>query len=96
VPRREGDRLLLEGDVTVGSVAGILAATAREDLAAAAIVDFRGVTEVDSAAVALAVAWLREARAAGRTLRFEHLPPAMTELARLYGVADFIPGAGAA
>jgi len=94
VPRREGDRLLLEGEVTVGSLAGILAATGRDDLAAAAIVDFRAVTEVDSAAVALAVAWLREARAAGRSIRFENLPPALAKLARLYAVAELLPGTG--
>ncbi len=94
MPRREGDRLLLDGAVTVDTVAGVLAATGRDDLARATVVDFRGVTEVDSAAIALAVAWLREARAAGRAIRFENLPPAMTKLARLYAVTDLIPSAG--
>ena len=93
MPRREGNRLFLDGELTVDTVAGVLARTAPQDGAAAEVVDFAGVTEVDSAAVALAIAWLRDARAAGRTVRFENLPPAMAKLARLYAVADLIPGA---
>jgi phospholipid transport system transporter-binding protein len=93
VPRREGNRLLLDGELTVDTVSGVLGGTSREDRAAVEVVDFAGVTEVDSAAVALAIGWLREARADGRPLRFENLPPAMTKLARLYSVADLLPGA---
>ena len=92
MPRREGNRLFLDGELTVGTVAGVLADTLPQDRAATEVVDLAGVTEVDSAAVALAIDWLREARAAGRTLRFENLPPAMTKLVRLYAVADLIPG----
>jgi len=93
VSRREGNRLLLDGVLTVDTVAKVLEDTSPQDRAAAEVVDLAGVTEVDSAAVALAIAWLREARAAGRTIRFENLPPAMAKLARLYGVAGLIPGA---
>ncbi len=91
--RREGNRLLLDGELTVDTVARVLADTSPQDRAAAEVVDLAGVTEVDSAAIALAIAWLREARAGGRTIRFENLPPAMAKLARLYAVADLIPGA---
>ncbi|HTO48745.1 MAG TPA: STAS domain-containing protein [Burkholderiales bacterium] len=93
MPRREGNRLFLDGDLTVDTVAGVLADTSLKDRSATEVVDFAAVTEVDSAAIALAIAWLREARAAGRPLRFENLPPAMGKLARLYAVADLIPGA---
>jgi phospholipid transport system transporter-binding protein len=93
VSRREGNRLLLDGELTVDTVARVLDDTSPQDRAAAEVVDFADVTEVDSAAIALAIAWLREARADGRTIRFENLPPAMAKLARLYAVADLIPGA---
>jgi phospholipid transport system transporter-binding protein len=93
VPRREGNRLLLDGELTVDTIPGVLADTSPQDRAAVEIVDFSGVTEVDSAAVALAIAWLREARAGGLALRFENLPPALGKLARLYAVTDLIPGA---
>jgi phospholipid transport system transporter-binding protein len=92
VPRREGNRLFLDGDLTVDTVAGVLARTTPQDRAATEVVDFAGVAEVDSAAVALAIAWLRDARKAGRALRFENLPSAMAKLARLYAVAELIPG----
>jgi phospholipid transport system transporter-binding protein len=93
VPRREGIRLLLDGELTAETVPRVLADASVQDRAAVEVVDLAGVTEVDSAAVALAIAWLREARAGGRTMRFENLPPAMAKLARLYAVADLIPGA---
>jgi phospholipid transport system transporter-binding protein len=93
VPRRERNRLLLDGELTADTVPRVLADAAMQDRAAVEVVDLAGVTEVDSAAVALAIAWLREARAGGRTIRFENLPPAMAKLARLYAVADLIPGA---
>ena len=93
MPRRERNRLLLDGELTADTVPRVLADAAMQDRAAVEVVDLAGVTEVDSAAVALAIAWLREARAGGRTIRFENLPPAMAKLARLYAVADLIPGA---
>ncbi|MFN9807627.1 MAG: lipid asymmetry maintenance protein MlaB [Betaproteobacteria bacterium] len=49
-------------------------------------VDLSDVTEVDSAGVAMLVAWLREATARGGTLVLTHIPPALASLARLYGV----------
>jgi phospholipid transport system transporter-binding protein len=93
VSRREGNRLILDGELTVDTVAGVLAGTPPQDRAGVEVVDLGGVTEVDSAAVALAITLLREARAGGRTIRFENLPPAMAKLARLYAVGDLIPGA---
>jgi phospholipid transport system transporter-binding protein len=93
VPRRERNRLLLDGELTADTVPRVLADAAMQDRAAVEVVDLAGVTHVDSAAVALAIAWLREARAGGRTIRFENLPPAMAKLARLYAVAGLIPGA---
>jgi len=91
--RREGDAVYLEGALTLATVSALAGAVGDELRRGARLVDFRGVTEVDSAAVAFAIAWLREARAAGRTLRFENLPAAMAKLARLYAVADLIPAA---
>jgi phospholipid transport system transporter-binding protein len=91
VTRREGDRLLLEGAVTVGTVPSLLDAGAAQLRDGVEVVDFAAVTEVDSAALALALAWLREARAAGRTIRFANLPPAMEKLARLYAVDELLP-----
>ena len=48
-------------------------------------------TEIDSALLALALAWLRDARAAKRELAFANLPEALQTLSRLYGVEDLLP-----
>jgi len=50
------------------------------------VVDFRSVTDVDSAAVALALEWLRSAAESGRGLRLANLPAAMQNLAKLTGL----------
>ena len=89
--RREGNCLLLEGPVGVGTVATFLPASAGHVRDGVAVVDFAAVTSVDSAAVALALALVREARSAGRDLAFANVPAAMRELAKLYAVSDLIP-----
>lgn len=92
--RREGDRLLLDGAVSVDTVAGLLPEAAREVRAGAAVVDLAAVTEVDSAAIALALALAREARTAGRDVAFANVPQGMLQLAALYGVSEFLHLAG--
>ena len=87
---REGDRLLLHGPVTIGTVSAHLAqvrALLAPDVAA---LDFAGVTEVDSAAVALALECLREARRRKLGLTLANLPDAMRHLAELYAVSELL------
>jgi len=93
VARREGNRLLLDGAVNVDTVPALLLEGATQLRDGAEIVDFAAVTKVDSTAVALAMTWLREARAAGRRIAFVNLPPAMVNLGRLYGVDGLLPTA---
>lgn len=91
--RREGNSLLLEGAVTLETVPGLIGAADELFRQGANVVDFRGVTEVDSAAVALALEWLRRARGAGTGLRLANLPAAMQNLAKLYGVFELLQAA---
>jgi phospholipid transport system transporter-binding protein len=88
--RLEGDRLVLEGNINAGTVPALLAAGDHYLRNGLFIVDFGTVGHVDSSAIALALEWLRDARAAGRTLSFVNLPPAMQNLARLYDVSDLL------
>ena len=91
--RREGDSLILEGPVTLDTVPGLVG-TAEEHLRQGArVVDFRNVTEVDSAAVALALEWLRRAAQSGSGLRLANLPASMQNLAKLYGVSELLQSA---
>jgi len=87
---QEGDRLMLQGPVTIATVSALLA-QARALLApGAAVLDFEGVTEVDSAAVALALECLREARRRKLALSLANLPEAMQHLAELYAVSELL------
>ncbi len=87
---QEGDRLLLQGPVTIATVSALLA-QARTLLApGAAVLDFAGVTDVDSAAVALALECLREARRRKLALSLANLPEAMQHLAELYAVSELL------
>lgn len=88
--RREGDSLFVEGPLTLATVSG-LASEARDHLLQGArVIDFRGVSEVDSSAVALALEWLRQAGEGESGLRFVNLPAAMQNLAKLYGVSALL------
>lgn len=56
-------------------------------------VDFSGVTEVDSTAVALLLHWSRQARAAGAELEFIAVPAGLCQLIGVYGLKEILPQA---
>lgn len=53
--------------------------------------DLSAVRQVDSSAVALLLAWQREAQARGTRLSLHGWPAALKSLATLYGVDELIP-----
>ena len=53
-------------------------------------IDLDGVATVDSAAVALLLAWQRAASAEGKRLVFKGIPPGLASLADLYGVDSLL------
>ena len=91
--RREGERMVVSGALTLANVA----ATLREGNAAIGegvrTVDLGEVGELDSSALALLLAWMREAKRQDRNLAFANLPVGLTTIARLYGVAELLPAA---
>jgi len=89
--RLEGNRLYIEGPVDIGNVATLLPEVTAHVQSGAEVIDFGAVTNVDSSAIALAVAAAREARATGRAITFVNLPPAMAKLAHLYQVSELLP-----
>jgi phospholipid transport system transporter-binding protein len=89
--RREGARMVVSGAVTLGNVAALLEEGRRHIAEGAQTVDLAEVSEMDSALLALLLAWLREARASGRSLSFINLPASLKTIARLYGVDALIP-----
>jgi phospholipid transport system transporter-binding protein len=94
--RREGDRMAVSGPLTLAQVAEALQLGNRAIGEGARQVDLGAVTELDSSALALLLAWLREARRRNAELAFRNLPQGLTTIARLYGVAELLPAAAAA
>ncbi len=93
---RNGDSLQLSGPLTLDTVKALfdggLQAAGKSRLA----VDFSRVEAVDSSAVSLMLAWVREAQRSNVDLCFSNIPDNLMSLARLYGVADMLPVCGAA
>ena len=89
--RREGRRITVSGAVTLANAARLLEEGRQHLAEGARTVDLGEVTELDSSALALILAWLRDARAGKRELAFANLPPSLQTLARLYGVEELVP-----
>jgi phospholipid transport system transporter-binding protein len=82
--------LVLEGAVTLDTVPGLISAAEEHFRGGAGGIDFAAVTEVDSAAVALALEWMRQAERANVALRLVNVPPSLQNLAELYGVSELL------
>jgi phospholipid transport system transporter-binding protein len=89
--RREGDRVLVEGPITLDTVPALAQAFEVHLAAGAALVDLGSVTDVDSSAVALVLEWRRQAEARKVDLRIANPPAALHNLAKLYGVLELLP-----
>lgn len=74
------------------NAAALLAAGIEAIRAGDADFDLSAVRQVDSSAVALLLAWQREAQARGARLALFNVPAGLVSLAKLYGVDEFVPG----
>lgn len=81
----------VEGALTMASAQARLAEGRSRAEAGTLVLDFSGVTECDSAALALMLDWIRAARRAGHGVEVRGLLPSMVSLAELYGISDLIP-----
>jgi phospholipid transport system transporter-binding protein len=93
--RRDGERMVVSGSLTLASVAADLAQGKAAIAEGVRSVDLAEAGELDSSALALLLAWLREAKRLKRELSFTNLPQGLTTIARLYGVADLLSAAPA-
>jgi len=93
--RREGERMIVSGALTLANVAAELERGKAAIGEGVRSVDLSDVGELDSSALALLLAWMREAKAKGGSLVFVNLPEGITTIARLYGVADLLPASPA-
>ena len=89
--RREGPRLVISGAVTLGNAAALLEEGRRHIAEGVQTVDLAEVNEMDSALLAVLLAWLRDARSGDKKLSFVNLPDSLRTIAQLYGVDRLIP-----
>lgn len=89
--RRVGEDYRIEGDVTLGTVTGLLAEGLGCFEGPRPKVDFSAVGAVDSAALSLMLEWMRQLQQQGRSIAFINLGASLTSLSHLYGIADLIP-----
>ncbi|AIO31470.1 STAS domain-containing protein [Burkholderia pseudomultivorans] len=80
--------------LTVASAKTALAAGLARIGAGATAVDCAALTQFDSSALAVLLAWQRAAKARGASLDILNLPPKLASLARAYGVDALIEGTG--
>jgi phospholipid transport system transporter-binding protein len=89
-----GERARIVGLLDFGTVAALLplgSAAIREGKAA--VIDLAAVTGSDSAGLALLIEWLSVAKAAGRALHYENIPPQLHQLAGLSELDSLISAA---
>lgn len=86
-----GNTLRVSGPMVITTVSGLREAGEAAIVAGAAVVDLAAVSDADSAAVALLLAWLRAAQERGQPLAISHAPDSIRSLATLYGVAELLP-----
>jgi phospholipid transport system transporter-binding protein len=91
VIRREGPRLVVSGAVTLGNAATLLEEGRRHIAEGVQTVDLGEVNEMDSALLAVLLAWLRDARSRDKKLSFVNLPESLRTIAQLYGVDRLLP-----
>ena len=91
--RRDGERIVVSGAVTLANAAAALEEGYSQIRAGANAVDLAEVTELDSSLLAMLLAWLREARRLGRSLAVANLPEGLATIAKLYGVVELLPSA---
>jgi len=93
VIRREGQRLIVSGPVTLANVTGVLRQGNDELRAGVRTIDLGEVSELDSSLLAALLAWMREAKRNESEVFFANLPADLLTIARLYGVAELLPSA---
>lgn len=86
-----GNSLRVAGPMVIGTATALKAEGEAAVAAAATVVDLTGVSDADSAAVAVLLAWVRAARDRNQQLAIINVPESIRSLAALYGVTELLP-----
>jgi phospholipid transport system transporter-binding protein len=86
-----GERLQVTGPMVIDTATVLKKAGDGAIAAGAVVVDLSGVTDADSAAVAILLSWVRAAQERKQALSIVNPPSSIRSLAALYGVAELLP-----
>ena len=86
----DNNQLKITGAVIIDSVRTLLEGGRGYCVANDVTLDFSGVGEVDSSALALILEYRRAAESAGKRVTVSNLPASLKTMADLYGVTDLI------
>ena len=86
----DNNQLKITGTVIIDSVRTLLEGGRGYCVANDVTLDFSGVDEVDSSALALILEYRRAAESAGKRVTVSNLPASLKTMADLYGVTDLI------
>ena len=85
-------RFILEGAFTFASVSQVERTSTRLfSEVSDAVLDLQGVTEIDSAGLALLIEWIRKAEKKGMKMTFCNLPDSLWAIARASNLEGLIP-----
>jgi len=92
-----GGRFRVSGVLDAGTVGALLKQSRGEFASAGQLeLDLASVAEADSAGLALLIEWMRIAKEAGRSIRFDNVPGQISALARISEVEDLLFGSSPA
>jgi len=86
-----GERVAVSGPMTLPGATVLLAEGEAAIASNATEFDLAAVTEMDSSCLAVVFAWMRAAKAAGKSLSLLNPPQSLLSLAAVYDVADLLP-----
>jgi phospholipid transport system transporter-binding protein len=84
------NRWEISGDVVIGAVPMLLAASKSLSIAQNTTIDFAKVDDIDTSTISLILEWRRRAQKENQQLNFVNLPANLISLTQLYGVAELI------
>jgi len=82
----------IRGELTLATAKAVLSEST--DLfgnAAKLDIDLANVTRADSAALALLMSWMRQAREGNKPIQFQHIPAQMLAIAKASGLDEILP-----
>jgi phospholipid transport system transporter-binding protein len=90
---RRGERLVIMAPLVMGNAKALLEAGRALMVPGTVVFDLAEVTEADSSAVALMLAWVRSAADSQSSVSFANMPEGVRSLTELYSVVDLLPRA---